>query len=102
MGRATNVRFYTQCWNSMPAPVPHRQPRYATRPLLTCLGVFMTAPVLVPDLAASELVVRNLSVDLELLPTDFDYELDDGVLTRSGSDSFDQVIGLAVGARYSF
>lgn len=86
----------------MPAPVPLRQPRYATRPLLTCLGVFMAAPALLPDLAASELVVRNLSMDLELLPADFDYEIDDGVLARSGSDSFDQVIGLAVGARYSF
>lgn len=50
----------------------------------------------------SELVVRNLHADLELLPADFDYEIDDGVVNRSGSDSFDQVVGLAVGARYSF
>ncbi len=52
--------------------------------------------------SASELVVRNLHADLELLPADFDYEIDDGVVNRSGSDSFDQVIGLAIGARYSF
>ncbi|MBA3698358.1 MAG: outer membrane beta-barrel protein [Planctomycetes bacterium] len=86
----------------MPAPVPFCLPRHVARPLLTCLGVFLVAPALIPELAAAELVVRNLYADLELLPADFDYELDDGVLTRSGSDSFDQVIGLAVGARYSF
>lgn len=86
----------------MPASVLLHQSRPAATPLLTCLGVLMVAPLLAPAVAASELVVRNLYADLELLPADFDYEIDDGVLTRSGSDSFDQVIGLAVGARYSF
>lgn len=62
----------------------------------------MVVPLSVPVVVASELVVRNLHADIELLPADFDYEIDDGVLTRSGSDSFDQVVGLAVGARYSF
>lgn len=51
---------------------------------------------------SAELVVRNLHMDLELLPADFDYEIDDGVTTRSGSDSFDSAFGLALGARYSF
>lgn len=51
---------------------------------------------------SAELVVRNLHMDLELLPSDFDYEVDDGVTKRSGSDSFDSAVGLAVGARYSF
>lgn len=86
----------------MPALVAIRQTRHIIRPLLTCVGVLLMIPVLTPTVAASELVVRNLYADLEMLPTDFDYEIDDGVVTRSGSDSFDQVIGLAVGARYSF
>lgn len=86
----------------MPALVAIRQTRHVIRPLLTCVGVLLMIPVLTPTVAASELVVRNLYVDLEMLPTDFDYEIDDGVVMRSGSDSFDQVIGLAVGARYSF
>lgn len=85
----------------MPAPVLSCLPRHAARPSLMCLAALLATPA-VPELAAAELVVRNLSADLELLPADFDYELDDGVVSRSGSDSFDQVIGLAVGARYSF
>lgn len=51
---------------------------------------------------AAELVVRNLYVDLEFLPADFDYEIDDGNGSQSGSDAFDTGLGLAVGARYSF
>ncbi len=51
--------------------------------------------------SASELVVRNLYVDVEFLPTDIDYELDDGT-SRSGSDELDTGFGIAVGARYSF
>ena len=66
----------------MPAPVPLRQPWYAARPLLMCLGVFMAVLVLLPDLAASELVDRNLSVDQELLPANFDYEINDGIRCR--------------------
>lgn len=51
---------------------------------------------------SAELVVRNLQVDIEFLPTDFDYEIKDGTGTRTGSDSLDTGFGLAVGARYSF
>lgn len=86
----------------MPALVAHRQTRHVVRPLVTCMGVLFMIPLLTPKVAASELVVRSLYADLEMLPTDFDYEIDDGVVKRSGADSFDQVIGLAVGARYSF
>lgn len=51
---------------------------------------------------AAELVVRNLQVDFEFLPTEFDYEIKDSNATRSGSDELDTSLGLAVGARYSF
>jgi hypothetical protein len=51
---------------------------------------------------ASELVVRNLQVDLEFLPTDFDYEIKDGTGTRTGSDALDTGFGIALGGRYSF
>lgn len=102
MGPAIYVHFYTLRWNAMPALVAIRRIRHVVRPLLSCLGILVMAPGVAPDAAAAELVVRNLYADLEMLPADFDYEIDDGVLTRSGSDSFDQVIGLAVGARYSF
>jgi len=93
---------FTLSWNSMPVLVAICQTRHVVRPLLMGLSVLVMSPVLAPTVAAAELVVRNLYADLEMLPADFDYELDDGVLKRSGSDSFDQVIGLAVGARYSF
>jgi hypothetical protein len=52
--------------------------------------------------SAAELVVRNLYVDLEFLPADFDYQIKDGNGTHSGSDAFDTGLGLAFGARYSF
>jgi hypothetical protein len=66
---------------------------YRTGLVLMCIA---------PAITASELVVRNLHVDLELLPSDFDYTIDNGVTDRAGSDAFDSAIGLAVGARYSF
>jgi hypothetical protein len=55
-----------------------------------------------PGAIAAELVVRNLHFDIEMLPADFDYTINDGVTSRSGSDAFDSGFGLAVGARYSF
>jgi long-subunit fatty acid transport protein len=63
------------------------------------MAVFAGHP---PAAVASELVVRNLHVDVELLPADFDYTLDNGTVRRDGTDAFDQVLGLAFGARYSF
>jgi Outer membrane protein beta-barrel domain len=53
-------------------------------------------------LYSSELVVRNLHFDVEFLPTDFDYEIQDSNGTRSGSDAFSTSYGIAMGARYSF
>lgn len=65
------------------------------------------ASILVLSLVASwspaaELVVRNLNLSLELLPTDFDYTLEDGVTSRTGSDGFERHIGMAVGGGWSF
>lgn len=51
---------------------------------------------------SAELVVRNVLVDIEFLPSDFDYSIKDSNGTRSGSDSFDSGFGLAAGVRYSF
>jgi hypothetical protein len=84
----------------MPASAARVFPRRAAPlilPAISVLGFLVPAPA-----AGAELVVRNLHADIELLPTDFDYEIDNGVVNRSGSDAFDQVVGLAVGARYSF
>ncbi len=69
--------------------------------------IFLATALLFSALAGStawtaELVVRNLYVDLEFLPADFDYEVKDANGTRSGSDAFDTGFGLAFGARYSF
>jgi opacity protein-like surface antigen len=57
---------------------------------------------LLPAAHASELVVRDLIIDLEFLPAAYDYTLDDGETSRSDSDEFDSAIGIAIGGRYSF
>jgi len=51
---------------------------------------------------SSELVVRNFHFDVEFLPTDFDYKIQDSNGTRNGSDAFSSGYGVALGARYSF
>jgi hypothetical protein len=51
---------------------------------------------------SAELVVRNVLVDIEFLPSEFDYSITDSNGTRSGSDSFDSGYGIAAGVRYSF
>lgn len=77
-----------------------------TRSVFTRLSTAFAAVVLLLAVSGgaygAELVVRNLQVDLEFLPTDFDYEIKDGTGTRTGSDALDTGFGLAVGARYSF
>lgn len=66
-------------------------------PVLFLLTVIGGATV-----SASELVVRNLLLDVEFLPSDFNYSIKDGNGTRTGSDAFDSGYGLAAGVRYSF
>lgn len=55
-----------------------------------------------PAMWSAELVVRNVLVDIEFLPSDFDYSIQDSNGTRSGSDSFASGYGIAAGVRYSF
>ena len=53
-------------------------------------------------LAASELVQRDFTFTVGEDPTAFSYTLTDANGSRTGSDSFSQNIGVAVGGRYSF
>lgn len=64
--------------------------------------LLVAMPGVAVDAAAAELVVRDLRVDVEWLPTDFDYTLTDSLGSAEGSDSFDIALGLHVGAMYSF
>jgi hypothetical protein len=51
---------------------------------------------------ASELVIRDAFLELELPPRDFSFTLADGNGTRSGEDSFDSAYGLSINGLYSF
>lgn len=51
---------------------------------------------------ASELVVRDVGLRLALLPTDFDFTVEDQATRRSGSDAFDSHYGVALDGLYSF
>lgn len=50
--------------------------------------------------ATAELVVKDVGVSLSVLPTAFDYELETGTITRSGSDAFLSGTGLALTGSY--
>lgn len=66
-----------------------------------CSAMMMSTcmPMLLP---AAELVVRDGHFAVEMLPTDFDYDLASTLNSGSGSDSFEQHIGIAAGVMYSF
>lgn len=64
-----------------------------------CLPVLLAGTFALP---AAELVVRDGHFALEMLPTDFDYELKSVTSSGSGSDTFDQHVGIAAGVLYSF
>ena len=51
---------------------------------------------------AAELVIRDVGLRVEVLPTDFDYTIEDPTVSRSGSDGFDSGYGLTLGGLYSF
>lgn len=65
----------------------------------SALIISLCMPTLLP---AAELVVRDVHFAVEMLPTDFDYELASNVYSGSGSDAFEQHIGIAMGVQYSF
>ena len=81
------------CMNKFPPFILRRACNY---------GCVMVAMSCLSQGSGAELVVRDLIFDVDVLPADFDYSLDNGVVQRSGSDSFDRYIGIAFGARYSF
>ncbi len=51
---------------------------------------------------AAELVIRDIGAEVELPATAFDFTVDDGSSSRSGSDSFEQAVGISIGGRWSF
>ena len=53
-----------------------------------------------PLLNAAEPTVRDLTVDIELLPAEFDFELRSSEVAVDTEDSFDQALGFALGGRY--
>jgi hypothetical protein len=65
------------------------------------LRIAAAAALSIVPCAAAELVVRDLSASLELLPTGFSYSLKNTTGTRSGTDAFSSGYGLAIGGRYS-
>ncbi len=54
------------------------------------------------SLAASELVMTDINLGIESLPTAYDFTLQDGTTTRSGSNEFDYGFGLSGRAVYAF
>ncbi len=58
--------------------------------------------VLVGQTPGAELVLRDAHLDLELLPTDFQYDLTGATTNGSSDDSFDRHVGFAAGVLYSF
>ncbi len=53
-------------------------------------------------LSASELVMTDLNIGIESLPTAFDFTVQDGSSTRSGSSQFNSGLGLSARAVYAF
>jgi hypothetical protein len=51
---------------------------------------------------AAEPTVRDLTLDIELLPARFDFELESDEVSASNDDSFDQAYGFAIGGRYGY
>jgi hypothetical protein len=66
----------------------------------SCSCLLATAS-LVGQARSAELVVRDLSLGLELQPTSFSYQLKDPNGTRSGNDSFSSGYGAYLGSMWS-
>lgn len=52
--------------------------------------------------ADAELVTRDLFISFDAQPTDFSFDADSEIGSRSGDDSFDSGLGVSLGARWSF
>jgi hypothetical protein len=57
---------------------------------------------LASPISASELVMTDLNLGIESLPTAYDFTLQDGTSSRSGSSEFDYGFGLSGRAVYAF
>lgn len=66
------------------------------------LAVAAAAALGALPLAGAEPTVRDLTIDLEILPAEFDFELRSDEVAVDTDDSFDQALGLAIGGRYGF
>lgn len=73
-------------------------------PVPRMLSTVALAPLLAMPVTAigAELVLRDLHVGVEALPTAFDYQLSDAGGESSGSDEFSTGYGLMIGGTYSF
>jgi hypothetical protein len=70
--------------------------------LFACCGRAAITLTVAAAMPAAELVIRDLSLGLESLPTAFAYEVKDPVSRRSGNDAFTSAYGLMLGGTYSF
>lgn len=84
-------------WGFQPGPASA-----SMRAMTTTVRALVLACAVVAPVSAAELVVRDLALGVEMLPTSFSYTLTDPSGTRSGSDSFDSAYGAYVGTRWSF
>lgn len=50
----------------------------------------------------AELVTRDLFISFDSQPTDFAFEADSSIGSRSGDDSFESGLGISLGGRWSF
>lgn len=63
---------------------------------LAVAAIILTAS----GLPAVEPTVRDLTVDVEILPAEFEFDLSSSEVSVSTDDSFDQALGFAIGGRY--
>ncbi len=71
----------------------------------SCCRVLLALPLAVAvasSSGASELVMADLNLGIESLPTAFDFTIRDGASTREGEDEFDLGFGLGGRAVYAF
>jgi hypothetical protein len=67
-----------------------------------CRTLVLPLAAALSPLVASELVMTDLNLGIESLPTAFDFTIRDGASTRNGSSEFDLGFGLGGRAVYAF
>ena len=65
-------------------------------------GIFLMSGQFQQHLSSAELVLRDIRVTTELLPSEFDFGLKNELGSESGSDEFDSGFGFTVGGMYGF